>query len=181
MKKLIGICGYARSGKDTAAQALIALGCERQAFADALKHDAWLALNDSWEEVYPNNGIDPNLFQDPASKEIFRPFLVEYGRAMRNLAPRYWIDRAMTLVRPYLEVGIVVVITDVRYRNEVDAIRALGGVVIGITRPGLGPANAEEAESFKDLKPDFVVCNNGTIPELHGKMMEVLKGIEDAE
>jgi dephospho-CoA kinase len=41
---IVGISGYARSGKDEAAKALVEMGFERRAFADKLR-EFLLALN----------------------------------------------------------------------------------------------------------------------------------------
>ena len=83
---IIGLSGYARVGKDTAAEALMKRGFVRVAFADALKSDVVNALCDSIGEV---NGPDINVPElvTRSCKETFRPLLVEYGRAMRSLQP----------------------------------------------------------------------------------------------
>lgn len=175
MIKLIGICGFARSGKDTAAQALIGKGWERKAFADALKADAAMALRGSVIACHhnpPQDEIAP-WFTDPALKETFRPFLVEYGRAMRALYPEYWIERLALEIEP----GKCYIITDVRYANEAAWIRSLGGKVVEIVRPGVGPANNEEKNSMEAFKPDAHIYNNGTVEELHRRVSEYIGSV----
>jgi hypothetical protein len=171
MVKLIGICGYARSGKDTAATALTGKGWTRKAFADALKQDAATALRSSIIAGHHNPPKDEFMpwFTDPALKETFRPFMVEYGRAMRNIYPTYWIERLALEIEPEK----CYVITDVRYANEADWVRSRGGKVVEIVRPGVGPANNEEKNSMEAFKPDAHVYNNGTVEELHRKMEEI--------
>jgi len=178
MISLVGFSGYARSGKDSAAQALIGSGgWRRAAFADALKRDdALAALENSWMH---NGGdcLDASLFSDPVLKEKFRPFMVEYGRAMRNLDPEYWIRRAffdMSYSDCREGSPLRFAVTDVRYENEARAIRSRGGKVIGITRPGTGPANAEEADSIPFVQPDALISNDGGLSRLHAKVFDII-------
>lgn len=48
----------------------------------------------------------------------------------RALDPDHWVKRAMADVGP----GELVVFTDVRFPNEADAIRAAGGIIVGIQK-----------------------------------------------
>jgi len=167
--RLIGFCGYARSGKDTAALALIERGWRRDAFADALKRDAASALMNSLSMGGGSADDFPwgTMFTDPALKEIFRPFLVEYGRAMRHIRSDYWVTRLFRGLDPRESH----VVTDVRYMNEVEAIRQRGGKVIMVTRPGVGPCNEEERLSFLHVKPDCVIMNGGSLEDLHAAVV----------
>lgn len=173
MIKLIGLSGYARSGKDTAAKALTDIGWTRKAFADALKLDAGLALRGSLIA----GGFNPPQetlvpwFTDPSLKETFRPFMVEYGRAMRALRPDYWIARLSLEIEP----DVCYVITDVRYANEAEWIRRHGGKVVEIVRPGTGPANDEEKNSMAAFKPDAHVYNNKTVEKLREWLLDYVK------
>ena len=80
MLKIIGICGYARSGKDEAAKALIETGWTRLAFADELKLELCRTFGMSKEFLEQN-------------KEAWRPLLVEWGRGRRRIYPAYWIEK----------------------------------------------------------------------------------------
>lgn len=174
MIKLIGISGFARSGKDTAAAALVRNGWTRKAFADALKRDAGLALRGSLiAGGYnpPQDEVAP-WFADPALKESFRPFLVEYGRAMRRLFPDYWIARLDLELRP----DTCYVITDVRYANEAAWIRGRGGRVVEIVRPGVGPANDEEKNSMAAFLPDRHIYNGNTVESLQRELLAYAEG-----
>lgn len=171
MSQIIGFCGYARSGKDTAAKALIERGWKRVAFADALKADVACAMQRSLCKIADGGVLSETLIED--HKEAFRPLLVEYGRAMRRVRASYWIDRAMTEIRALSDgiYGDNVVITDVRYQNEVNAIHAAGGKVIQIFRHGIAAANDEESNSFAHVYPDAIIWNDGAIEELHAKVL----------
>lgn len=66
-----------------------------------------------------------------------------------------------------------VVIPDCRFRNELTAIKAVGGKVLRIVRPGAGlsggrelhPSETEQA-SIPDAEFDLVIQNSGTLEDL---------------
>ena len=76
---IIGVTGFARSGKDTffkeSSKLLSKAQCHRYAFADALKHE-------SDDFLKKNVGI--SAFTDAEDKELIRPFLVTYGTELRR-------------------------------------------------------------------------------------------------
>ena len=154
---VIGFCGFAFSGKDTAAEPLIERGFQRIAFADPLKARAARALGISVDEVN-------------ARKRELRPFLVELGRAGRLLDPDMWVDLAF-----YDRLITNVVVTDVRYLNEVRTVLDMDGVVVFINRPGANAANDEERESIAEILRHCylpVIHNDGTIEQLHRRVLE---------
>lgn len=182
---VVGLCGFARAGKDTAAQGLMNAGWKRVAFADALKSDVEQAVARSLSFGAPR-GYPYFSLSNPDTKEMLRPLLVEYGRGLRALDGSHWIARAAdTMARVCggnalgLYCGIVV--TDVRYPNEADWIRSLGGAVIRVVRPcpvlarpfgflssvrrrypGAFPANAEEARTVPRVECDAEIYNDGS-------------------
>lgn len=136
LPRLVGLAGYARSGKDTAAGALVDLGYDRRGFADALK---LLAARIGW---------------DGRKDDAGRKLLQDLGVGARDLlGADVWVDALMsTLTGP-------TVITDVRFPNEVDAICDRGGVVLRIWRPGVGPALGHVSETALDRLGLPVVAN----------------------
>lgn len=142
-RKLIGINGYARSGKDTFFErSKIYLEregkkCIRFAFADALKSEIDpLLLN--------NVGISAFTEKD-SEKEVIRPLLVTYGTDIRRkINPNCWIEVIQSEVIKYLNQGYYVFITDVRFENEAHWVKLNGGLMVNIERLGVLPANHEE-------------------------------------
>lgn len=162
MGKLVGLCGFAQVGKDTAASQLV--GFTRAAFADKLKADL--------KPVLATVGLD---LSKPLDKAVARPLLVEWGRLARAVNPDHWTD--------YLFANLPdgdVVITDVRYANEVERIRMYGGTVIHIHRPGYLAANLEEEDSIYKILTTCAlsgsICNDGTIEELGKKVRTLIDG-----
>ena len=140
MSKVIGICGVARSGKDTFYEAL--KHCcpkqtlHRRAFADALKEECQ-------EFLLQHVGISP-FTQDEHEKQLIRPFLVTYGTYLRRkIDPDCWIRIVENSINdsPGNE---IFVITDLRYENELDWVKEKYGIVIHLSRSGIRPANQEE-------------------------------------
>ena len=145
---LVGLCGLARSGKDTFFK-FLKKSCEsnfnRYAFADELKKECY-------DFVMTNSGISV-YSENEHEKELIRPLLVAYGTHLRRaINPTCWIDRLEPQVNYDLRKGINVVITDVRYENELEWIHKLGGTSIYIETLGNEPRNSEERKHDPKLK-----------------------------
>ncbi len=156
--KIIGLCGYSRTGKDTAAANMP--GWTRFAFADALKED----LHSFADLLH----VQISRFT-PEEKEKFRPLMVAWGATARTFSPGFWIRRLRTAIDLFPPENPKIVITDVRYRDEVDAIYRWGGKVVYIERPGYSPGNDEEKRSFKEIDVKLPVVVNDSTPEELGK------------
>jgi hypothetical protein len=152
---LIGLAGYAGAGKDCAAEALITAGWERRAFADPLKD---IARDLGWNGEKDDTG---------------RRFLQNLGSSVRaHLGAHVWIDATLDDIDPAQD---RIVVTDVRYPNEAAAIRQLGGLIVRIERPGVGPANDHPSEHALDRWPyDFQILNAGTVADLHAEILELV-------
>ena len=160
---LVGVSGFARSGKDTAYEAIKEIfneeSIERVAFADALKLECLDFLR-------KNTGLSTFTTIDE-EKEMIRPFLVAYGTNIRRkLDPDCWIKSIEEKISNEQDVDLFVV-TDTRYTNESDWIKSRGGILIHINRDGIGPANNEEATQgprlaeAADIKIDMPTFKEG--------------------
>lgn len=156
-KKIIGLTGFARTGKDTfQARSEILLNgmnknfiAHRYAFADALKGECDDFLK-------KNMGISAFTDYTP-DKEIIRPFLVTYGTHLRRkMDENCWIKKVRPLIGSINsgdnKVDFVFV-TDVRFKNEAEWIKFSGGHIVNVSRDGYGPANIEEEEQSKLIAP----------------------------
>lgn len=168
MSRLVGMMGYAESGKDTAALALIDDGWQRRAFGDTLRtllyelnpmlpdgqRLADLVDRVGWHAAKKNHLEVRELLQraGDGSKSVYGPaILVE--TVLRDLGP-----------------GVVV--TDVRFPEEADAIRAAGGLTVRVVRPGVGPINGHRSELALDgYQADVTLHNTGTVIELHAALL----------
>lgn len=153
---IIGLSGYAGSGKDAIGAVLAHRGYERRAFADPLKD---VARRIGWDGEKDDAG---------------RTLLQELGSAVRDvLGATTWVDAALAAMPER------VVVTDVRYRNEAAAIKEAGGRIVRVVRPGYGPANAHGSEVDLDGWPfDAVIPNTGSLVELRRKVHRLADRIE---
>jgi hypothetical protein len=174
MPKHVALLGKAQSGKDTVGQTLVRhAGYTRLAFADKLK-DAALRVDPiiGWthddeavrlaEEV-EYRGWESVKAEDP---EV-RRFLQEYGQTVREMDPEFWIRPVAAQIRNGTALNMPTVVTDVRYLNEVDALRELGAVVVRIVRTGAGLAgtagkHASETE-LDAVEADVTISNDGSL------------------
>lgn len=154
MNKLIGITGFARSGKDTLYKSCSKILEDRGektvrfAFADALKEECDKFLLD-------NVGISA-FTEKNEEKEIIRPFLVTYGTDIRRkLDENCWIKTIQDRVADYLSKGYYVFVTDVRFKNEAEWIQSNGGFLVNVARDSIGPANHEERRQLHLMKTYF--------------------------
>lgn len=173
---LIGLIGRAGAGKDTFAAALAPLGYQRVAFADALKASAYSA--DPLVELAPYGPVrrlsyvvDAVGWDDAKTRyPDVRRFLQRHGVAMRDAVPGCWVDIARRKIDALIAAGNHVVVTDVRFADEVAMIQQADGLVVSIHRPGAGLAGdnaAHVSETGVDtFIPDMLIANTGTLDDL---------------
>lgn len=178
---IIGVSGYARAGKDSAAAALLALSWHHGSFAAKLKAFLY-AVNPQIVQ----NGITYRLANlvdaygwerckddYPEVRALLQRTGTDAGR--RVLWEDVWVDAAMR----DLPGGRPAVFTDCRFPNEAEAIRRAGGLVIRVNRPGVGPAVdehgvAHESETaLDDYRFDAVIDNDSTLKDLHAKVVRI--------
>ena len=190
--KLVGITGVAKSGKDTfysisekVIEEKYKLKTKRVAFADSLKDSLHQLINSSF-------GLDINNLS-PENKEVIRPLMVAYGKAARDIQPDFWIDVIKTKLNNFEAINneylyprdSVVFITDVRYQNEVNFIREMGGEVIGVRKmrnyfSELPPANEEEAQNTLPLLAQIPIHQVLTWEHVGNNRLDLLKPKIDA-
>lgn len=162
---IIGLSGYARSGKDTVAQFLVEEhGFKRLAFADTIR-TFLLKINPILEDGHRlNETVQMYGWEIAKSKTEVRRLLQETGVTARQMfGEDFWVEQAFASADPTSDY----VISDVRFPNEADYIKDLAGSVWRINRWGVAPINKHESEVAMDLYPfDIVLDNDGTIKKL---------------
>lgn len=125
---IIGISGYARSGKDTFGEALVkilsnyGIKAKTYALATQLKIDiSFLTEGDFNISAFT---------KDDKEKKIIRPLLVGYGEAWRNANPDHWLE----ILNSNLEPKTLPIITDIRYENEANWIFKNKGFLLNLNR-----------------------------------------------
>lgn len=171
--KIIGLSGYAQSGKDTTAEILAELGYERIAFADILR-DFLYAMNPRiWEGQRVQNTVDQigwdqaKVAYDSEIRGLLQRLGTDAGR--KYLGENVWVDAALKGLEPD---GLYVV-TDCRFVNEADGIRKRTGKVYRIHRQGVGPINDHISErGLDDYDFDGYLFNNGTVAEFKDQVLK---------
>jgi hypothetical protein len=180
---LIGLAGYARSGKDTLADYLVVFhDYKKVAFAEPMR-EALVRLNPTievgnfklaklatavnvfgWEEL---KGMSPDI------RGLMQRLGTEVGREM--FGQNFWVEQTMKRVA---EISGNCVVSDVRYPNEAQAIRDAGGIVIKIDRQGVKAANEHSSENaLADFEFDIVLRNDGTLDEFVSKATTELASV----
>ncbi|MFE6494113.1 hypothetical protein [Streptomyces sp. NPDC057747] len=181
--------GYARSGKDTVGAYLTEKhGYRRVSFADPLR-EAALKLDPIVDWDSNGSGLEIRLSEEVGligwerAKDRFdevRRILQHMGQTIRDLDPDFWIRQALRKVDEAEGIGLPCVITDVRYPNEVEALRRRGFYLVHIDRPGVGPANDHASET--SIRPDDAderLHNIGTLDELTTCVEEMWARLHD--
>lgn len=172
--QVLGLAGYARSGKDTVAQELLDHGYMPMSFASPIKK-AMITLNPlvdgdkTYKDIVDDMGIEAAKSEYPEIRRLLQVFGTEVGRSM--FGEDFWVEQALKAMPD----GFKVVFTDVRYPNEANAIKDFGGEVWWVSREGIGPLNDHPSENSLDGYPfEFEVKNNGTIEELKSQVLDRL-------
>ena len=174
--KLIGITGLARSGKDTIAKHLwTRYEFTRIAFADPLK----LAVQQTFALIQAQ-------LQDDL-KEVVIPYwdlsprqMYQYvGDAYKEtFGEDFWVKRWRLSYSVFRDTDHVVV-PDVRFDNEVNEIRAFGGVIIRVIRgTGLeGVAGQHKSEAGIMLPVNYTIDNLGSVSDLHDEVDRIVRSL----
>lgn len=165
-RSVIGVAGYARAGKDEVGKALARRGYAVTRFADELKKEVVARLPRTLRaaaaaEGYP--GVDIDVLVREIKPPITRAILQEYGTEVRRADDvDYWVKKWKAHV---LGLSAPACAVDVRYSNEADAVRSVGGWIVRVERPGVGPLNDHASENL-DFPVDAILDNCGTLEDL---------------
>lgn len=183
---MIGLSGYARSGKDAVALILVEEhGYVRVSWADKLR-EAVYALNPMMVGGRGGLGamryadlIDWKGYEGAKDDPIFgaevRRTLQRMGtEAGRNvLGENVWVDALLAGLDP----NVNFVIPDTRFPNEASAISLrLGGQVWRVNRPGFAPTNNHPSETALDgWQFDVHIKNDGSLDDLRGTVRYLIE------
>ncbi len=90
----------------------------------------------------------------------------EYRRT--HYGQDYWINRLMSdLARAEAQAPRSILVTDVRFLNEIHALRERGFSIARVDRPGAEPTFNHYSEvEWPTVEPDIVISNNGSMDDL---------------
>lgn len=171
---IIGLSGYARSGKDTAAEVLVEeFGFKRVAFADKLREvlyalDPIILWDDEWHrmkgvpEYMPLKWIIDEWGWDGYKATGWSKHIRKLLQRLGTEAGRYVLGENVWVDAAFASGADRIVVTDCRFVNEATAIKHRGGEVWRINRHGVGPINDHVSETGLDNWPfDLTLFNGG--------------------
>jgi hypothetical protein len=172
---IVGLSGYARSGKDSTAE-LLCLNYEytRRAFADPMRQ-ALMIINPKLDSIARvADFVDDYGWEiakkQPEVRRLLQVLGTDFGRKM--LGENVWVNMALSDLRQ----DDRIVISDVRFPNEAEAIKKLGGSVWRINRRNQGAVNHHVSEHAMDnYMFDHVIYNDGTLDDLSDEVFMLAK------
>lgn len=102
------------------------------------------------------------------SRNVMQTLGTEWGRIM--VYDHMWVDAWRDRSRIVRHEGKCVLTCDVRFPNEVDMVRAEGGVVVRIVRPSQEASGDTHTSETHNLDVDYEVINDGRVHELGKKV-----------
>jgi hypothetical protein len=165
MSKIIGISAKKQGGKTTMMAQLVTNlqgSVEVICFADFLKEivcKCFAGEHLSWVNTAILDAESTKQTKAPCGK-TFRELLQYIGTdVFRKLDPNCWINAYK--LKAYNTEKDYIITSDVRFPNEVEAIHAMGGKVIRLTRAPFAQADQHESETALDNYPYFdLICSN---------------------
>lgn len=203
--KIIAISGKKRHGKDTLANFMwdlcpLPYKVAQENFADPLKREASEAFGIPIEQFYDDTlerwwlkwlliGLLWPKLCGPARKERWRKLLQFYGTEYRrnNFGQNYWVDKYKERVAELKAEGVDILFTaDMRFPNELAAIKELGGKTVRVWRSAAAfhTGDPHPSETALDEVPvgdwDFWVFNDSSKADLYDEAFGVLDAVMNA-
>lgn len=195
--RLLGLCGYKGSGKDSVHNAIYRMGINtyNHKFAEPLKRIAAAFLNECAPNVdqsliHRDNGVAKQTREDVQEdldeitggavrsvRQLLQFLGTEMGRQMNE---DLWVRVLDRKIRMHAQVeNCLNVITDCRFANEVEYVRQAGGAVVLVERPGLKPDGhaSEDLPLDPSFRWDAVISNDGDRDQLADNVAEALEGL----
>lgn len=170
---LIGLHGRAGCGKDTVADYLIGItsrSSKKIAFADPL-YDGINAMF-GWDRTELNSNRELKEGIDPVLKISPRVALQTMGHTFRELSPGFWLRVLESRYQRLKNNCSLVVVTDIRYDDEADLIRGLGGFVWHISRADTAKvADHPSEKGIRYLKGDVRIDNDRDLEALYRRAL----------
>jgi len=190
---IIGVSGRARAGKNVFAEFLAEELHRRtgkayimMAYADELKNMAQKELDLSWDQLWGEEKESKDkryvrLYDDRDDYTHWtgREIMQSLGQFFRGFDPDFWTKKLFKTIEEKEYENVI--ITDVRYPNEVDPVVERRGYHIRVNRPMDNKIHGKTHESETSLdapyKVDFSIVNSGTLDDLRKLASDIANGI----
>ncbi len=123
---------------------------------------------DRKEEVIPGFGV--------STRFMMQTLGTDWGRNIINT--NIWVLIAMNRIQKLIAQGHRVVVDDMRFHNEYEAMLEAGAKMVHVERPGCLPSNDHPSEGILDSRGfNLRIVNDGTIYEFRQKILDGLKSL----
>ena len=177
---VIGITGRKYNGKDTIGKLFVdEFGFTQLAYADPLKDVCKNIFGFDNDQLYGNKKEVVDDFWKVTPRKVLQfvgtnLFREQTHQVIPHVGKDLWVQVMKKKILDGLKNNPTAkfVVTDVRFQNEADLIKELGGIVIRVTRDSVNDyIDSHQSESMIDgLNVDCDVKNNGTIEELYNNV-----------
>lgn len=148
-------------------------------FADGLKemlraYFRFVGLNESQIEAHiegPQKELSTPLLCGQSTRWAVQTLGTEWGRKL--IADNLWVQAALAKAMLYPRV----VISDCRFPNEAQAVKAQGGTIIRVERDGLTVDSHPSEQLIADIPADYTILNNTTIEDFQQRILELTSKI----
>lgn len=184
MTKIVGFGHRQRVGKDLACDILYKKLLARKqrpmvkSFASVLKELAYRLFmwggmqNEAYYEAIP----DAKETRLIAVGKTPRQIMIEFGNKIREIHPDVWVHNTLNSVPSSCT---HLLISDVRYPNEAQHIKARGGYVVKVNRPDVIRSDDVADTALQDYDGwDYEIDNNSTKVKYTASLMEMVKELE---
>lgn len=188
MKKIIGIIGNKRHGKDTIANFLVkTFDFRKVSLATPMKEVAKLLFPNWTDDTLENNkemidsefGISPREFLQKFGTEFMQIMLSENPLYKEKVGRKFWVNRAIKEILND-EKNNNFVISDIRFPHELEAFNQIASDsiqvrFIKVIREEIPVDISHASEAFiKELPADYVIENNGSIKDLYDRICFII-------
>jgi len=178
MTKIVGFGHYSRTGKDTTADALISalrsrgIVAQKRSFASPLKAVA--------QTLYGHLGLESEAFYNKKENEHLRGVKLP---KINKTPVEIWVDLGTKAVREqvydntWIDLGLIVnetgvdviIFPDVRFENEIVALREENAYLVKVVRPGVSPKDTVADQALVGYEGwDEIIGESGQILDLVG-------------
>lgn len=197
---IIGLCGFKGSGKDTIADYLVEKkGYVKVAFADFIRNALKELFNwtdeafspENKEQVDPYWGVTPRKMCQEIGTEFLRfhcKDFISLDFTLPNGEPyqgTFHIKRINQNIIKLLDENKNIIFSDIRFQDELDYIKKLGGIIIRVNRPqntqNEFSGHISELNITNLNNVDIEFYNDTTINSLYKKIDTTVEHIEVAQ
>lgn len=182
--KLIGICGFTGSGKTELSDGAIS---QLRGTAYKASRTVKIGFSDPLYDMLGVMGVPEDVLRNKArwnepldilcgrsTRYACRELGNEFGR--ERIGVNVWVNIAIRRASLQRAAGRNVVIDNVRYPNEFEAVRNAGGIIVALHRPGLEIDTSHPSEAFiADLQAEanYTAVNGDSIRNGTRAMREI--------